>query len=141
MSEPTPTPDSPTPPATTTDDVRLLPGIVYGLYILSFFTVWFTTVIGVIMAYVLRDRAEPVARSHYDFLIGTFWWSIPPLLLAVMLTVIGIPLMLVLIGFPVLLAAGIVFLLWFVWFVVRCVVGAIHLARGEAYPRPGTLLV
>jgi uncharacterized membrane protein len=132
MSEPTPT--SPTPPSLTSD-ARVLPGVVYALYILTFFT-GFTALIGVIMAYVLRDRAEPMTRSHYDFLISTFWWSWPPLILGTMLTVIGFPLMLVLIGFPILIAAGVVFALWFVWFVVRCVTGAIYLLRGEAHPRP-----
>ena len=139
MSEPATT-TTPPRPATTTDE-RVFPGIVYGLYILSFFTVWFSALIGVIAAYVMRDRAGPVARSHYDFLISTFWWSIPPLLLAIVLTAIGIPLMLVLIGFPILVAAGIVFLLWFIWYVARCVVGAARLAQGEAYPRPGAVLV
>lgn len=138
MSDPATT-TTPPPPATTTDE-RLLPGIVYGLYILQFFT-GFTALIGVIMAYVCRDRANAMARTHYDFLISTFWWSIPPLLLVVVMTIIGVPLMLVLIGFPILVAAGIVFLLWFIWYVVRCIVGAVRLAQGEAYPSPGAVLI
>jgi len=102
--------------------------------------VWFTAVIGVIVAYVLRDRAGPMARSHYDFQIATFWWSFPPLLLCFVLAAVGVPLMVILIGFPILMAAAFVFLAWFIWFVVRCVVGAVHLARNEAHPRPDTLM-
>ena len=140
MSEPATTTATPPPPASSTDE-RVWPGIIYGLYILSFFTVWFTALIGVVMAYVMRDRAGPVARSHYDFLISTFWWSIPPLIIGTVLAVVGVVLMLVLIGFPILFAAGAVFLLWFIWFVVRCIAGAIYLARGEAYPRPGAIFI
>ena len=139
MSEPATT-TTPPHPATTTDE-RVFPGIVYGLYILSFFTVWFSALIGVIAAYVMRDRAGPVARSHYDFLISTFWWSIPPLIIGTVLAVVGVVLMIVLIGFPILFVAGAVFLLWSIWFVVRCIAGAIYLARGEAYPRPGALFI
>jgi uncharacterized membrane protein len=138
MSDPTTT-AAPTPPPIATSDERTLPAIAYALYVLQFFT-GFTALIGVIIAYVGRDRAGPVAKSHYDMLIRTFWWSIPPLLLVLMMTVIGVPLMFVLIGFPILIAAGVVFLLWFVWFVVRCAIGAVHLARGEAYPRPDAIL-
>jgi uncharacterized membrane protein len=128
------------PPPPATDDDRLGPGIVYGLYILSFLSVWFTAVIGVIVAYVMRDKAGPVARSHYDYLIATFWWSVPALLLALVLVAVGLPLSLILIGIPILMASAFVFLAWFLWFVVRCIVGAVYLARGEAHPRPDTLL-
>ena len=102
---------------------------------------WFTALIGVVMAYVMRDRAGPIARSHYDFLISTFWWSIPPLIICSVLAVVGVVLMLVLIGFPILFAAGAVFLLWFIWFIARCIAGIYYLARGEAYPRPGAIFI
>ena len=139
MSEPATTTTTP-PPAATTDE-RVFPGIIYALYILSFFTVWFTALIGVIAAYVLRDKASEMARSHYDFLISTFWWSIPPLIIGTVLAVVGVVLMIVLIGFPILFAAGAVFLLWFIWFVARCIAGAVYLAKGEPYPRPGAIFI
>ncbi len=126
-------------PAAATDD-RVGPGAVYALYILSFLTVWFTAVIGVIVAYVLRDRAGPMARSHYDFQIATFWWSLPALALVLVLAAVGFPLLFILIGFPILMASGFIFLAWFIWFVVRCIVGAVYLARGEAHPRPDTVM-
>lgn len=138
MSEPA-TSTTPPPPATTTDE-RLWPGIVYGLYLLQFFT-GFTALVGVIAAYVLRDRASDMARSHYDFLISTFWWSIPPVILTIMLLIIGVPLSFILVGIPIMIFAAMLGTLWAFWYVLRCVVGAVRLARSEAYPHPGAIIV
>jgi len=32
--------------------------------------------VGIILAYVNRGEAEPLARSHYDFQISTFWRAV-----------------------------------------------------------------
>ena len=45
---------------------------VYVLYLLGFFT-GLTAVIGLIIASMQVDRAEPVSRSHFRFQIRTFW--------------------------------------------------------------------
>lgn len=138
MSE-TVTSPTPPPPAATTDE-RLWPGVVYALYLLQFCT-GFTALVGVIAAYVLRDRAGEMARSHYSFLISTFWWSIPLVILSIVLIAVGVPLSFVLIGFPFLIAGVALGVLWGVWYLLRCVVGAVRLARGEAYPHPGAIIV
>jgi len=140
MSEPTTTIMEPTPPARATSDERILPGIAYALYIAALFN-GFTALIGVIMAYVCRDSASPTARSHYDFLIGTFWKSIPFLLVTAVIFTVGLVLSIVLVGIPILMGALFLVGAWWVWFFVRCVLGAIYLARGEAHPRPGSWLV
>jgi len=139
MSEPTTTVE-PTPPAAVAGDERVLPGIAYALYIAALFN-GFTALIGVIMAYVCKDSASPVAKSHYDFLIGTFWKSIPILLITGVIFAVGMVLSIVLIGIPIVMGAMFLLGAWWVWFFVRCVLGAIYLARGEAHPRPGTWLV
>lgn len=138
MSEPA-TSTTPPPPAATTDE-RLWPGIVYGLYVLQFFT-GFTILVGVIAAYVLRDRASEAVRSHYDFLISTFWWSIPPVIVASVLFIVGIPLSFILVGIPFMIFAAMIMALWAFWYLLRCVVGGVRLARGEAYPHPGAIIV
>lgn len=137
MSEPAATTQSP-PPASTTDE-RVLPGIVYALYLIGL-SHGLTILIGVIMAYVCRDKAGPVARSHHEFLIGTFWKSVPFLLLAFVAFVVGLVLSIVLIGIPILMGAIFLFSAIWLWFLIRCVVGAIYLFRGEAHPRPDTWL-
>ncbi|TAL30471.1 DUF4870 family protein [Phenylobacterium sp.] len=127
----------------TTED-RTMPAICYALYLLAFAT-GITAVIGVIIAYAQRSTAGPVMRSHYTFLIRTFWLG---LLLAIVGGVVGGILMgigailtVILIGFPIMALAGLVWCVAAVWFGIRCIVGLIHLSRGDAYPRPDALLV
>jgi uncharacterized membrane protein len=94
----------------TTED-RTMPAICYALYLLAFAT-GITAVIGLIIAYVQRSTAGPVMQSHYTFLIRTFWIG---LLLAVVGGVVGGILMgigailtVILIGFPIMALAGLV---------------------------------
>jgi uncharacterized membrane protein len=47
--------------------------IVYYLYLAGILTVGITTIVGLIFAYVNRGEADGMARSHFDFQIGTFW--------------------------------------------------------------------
>src|SRR5215467_4366363 len=46
--------------------------IVYVLYFVGYFT-GITALIGVIMAHVQVDTAEPMLATHYRFQIRTFW--------------------------------------------------------------------
>lgn len=119
---------------------KILPAVVYGLYLLGF-TNLLTFFIGLIVAYVQRGTAGPINESHYTFAIRSFWLSIAWFLVGAALVLFGIPLSLVLIGVP-MLAAGVVILSAItLWFVVRCIAGLAYLVRGEAYPRPRTWLI
>jgi uncharacterized membrane protein len=129
----------PPPPVKAGHEDRVLPAIVYVLYLVGL-THGLTILIGVIIAYVARDGAGPVARSHYDFLIRTFWPALVGLLMVFLIGTVGLVLTLVLIGFPILMGAGFLFLALWVWILVRCIVGVVYLARGEAHPRPNTPL-
>ncbi|PXA83848.1 hypothetical protein DMC25_17525 [Caulobacter sp. D4A] len=119
---------------------KILPGVVYGLYLLGF-TNGLTFFIGLIVAYVQRGSAGPVNESHYTFAIRTFWLSIAWFLVGLGLVLFGIPLSLVLIGIPMLIAGVVILSAISLWFVIRCIAGIAYLVRGEAYPRPRAWLI
>ena len=118
---------------------RTMPAVTYGLYLLAFAT-GITAIIGLIIAYASQGSAGPVARSHYTFLIRTFWIGLVTCVLAGILFGVGAVLSIILIGFPIMGLAWLVLALAGVWWAIRCIVGVIYLARGEAYPRPYALL-
>ena len=122
----------------TTED-RTMPAVAYALYFLAFAT-GITVIIGLILAYVQQGAAGPKMRTHYAFLIRTFWMGIGWAILGLLLFVVGIPLSLVLIGLPLVFLAWAIWALLGVWYAIRLVVGVIYLARDEAYPRPYTWL-
>jgi uncharacterized membrane protein len=74
------------------------------------------SLVGVVLAFVNRDGASPLDRSHYDFQISTFWRGL-------IIAVIGVVLIFVFIGWLVLL-------FWAVWTIVRCIKGLSNLSRG-----------
>ena len=94
---------------------------VYVLYLLGFFT-GLTAVIGLIIASMQVDRADPVSRSHFRFQIRTFW-------IGLLFLVVGV------IGLHV--AVGALILLWWgVWTLIRCVKGLLALNAGEPIADP-----
>lgn len=122
---------------------KTMPAICYALYLLAFAT-GITAVIGVIIAYAQREAAGPDMRTHYTYLIRTFWGG---LLLGVVCGIvggvlfgIGALLSVILIGFPIMALAGAIFAVAAVWFGVRCIVGLVYLSRGEPHPRPYAVL-
>jgi uncharacterized membrane protein len=127
-------------PPHATDD-RTVPAVTYGLYLLGFASAGLTTLIGLFVAYANRGAASLDLQSHYSFLIRTFWLSVLFALMAGAFVLIGLPLSFILIGIPILKLGFLIWGLTGVWFAVRCVVGAIRLARGEAYPNPRTWLI
>jgi len=123
-------------PATPSED-RTMPAVVYGLYLLGLAN-GLTILIGLIIAYANRGGAGPVMASHYTFQIRTFWLSIGWFVIGGVMVLFGIPLSIVLIGIPAVMLGVFIMGAVGVWFAVRCVLGVIYLARGEAYPRPTT---
>ncbi len=85
-----------------------MPMVVYALYLVSF-VVGFTSVIGVVIAYVYRGKGPAWLDEHYRYQIRTFWIG---LLYATIASVLA----LVAIGIPLLIALA-------VWLIVRCVKG------------------
>jgi uncharacterized membrane protein len=98
---------------------------VYLLYCVGYFT-GISALIGVIIAHVKVDDTDPVLRSHYQFQIRTFW-------IGLLYLAIGIPLCLVLIGFPVLVW-------WLVWSMMRIIKGMISINESKSIANPRSWL-
>jgi uncharacterized membrane protein len=137
MTDPVPPAQTPAPLSTSlAQDDRVFPIAVYILYLLGLMN-GVTVLIGVVMAYALRNKASELHRTHYIFQIRTFWIGLFVSLFGCVLAGAGFPLVW-LFGFGFILwgLAGIVFAAMWVWFLVRSVLGLIKLAQGEPYPRP-----
>ena len=131
---------SETTPSVVTSEDRTLPAVVYGLYLLGLVN-GLTILVGLVIAHINRDTAGPVMRSHYTFLIRTFWISIAWFVIAGLLVLFGGVLSLVLVGIPFLMLGLFIWGVVGIWFAIRCVVGLVYLSQGEAYPRPDTWLI
>jgi uncharacterized membrane protein len=86
--------------------------VVYILYCAGYFT-GITALIGVIIAHIKADDADPLIRSHYQFQIRTFW-------IGLLYLVVGTVLCVILIGIPILIW-------WFFWSLIRIVKGIIRI--------------
>ena len=121
------------------EEDRTLPTVVYALYLLGLVN-GLTVLVGLIIAYANRDRAGPAMESHYVFQIRTFWIAIAWWIIAAVLFLWGIPLSLILVGVPLVVAGGLILAMTHIWFALRCILGLVYVSRGEAYPRPRTWL-
>ena len=82
--------------------------VIYALYLASFI-LGFTSIIGVVIAYVYKGKGPAWLDEHYRYQIRTFWIG---LVYGFVFSILAF----ILIGFPLLLALA-------VWFIVRCVKG------------------
>ena len=114
---------------------RVLPAVVYAFYLVGAAN-GLTTILGLVLALASRGRAGQRVRTHYTFLIRTCWLWIAWMAIGILLIVVGAPLSFLLVGIPLLLVGKAIVGLIELWFIVRVVIGAIYLARNEAYPRP-----
>ena len=115
--------------------------VVYGLYLAGFLTAGLTTLVGLVMTYVLRGQASEVALSHYLFLARTFWIGLLWSVIGWGLFIVGLPLSFILIGIPLILAAKLVFVLAAVWYGVRCVLGLLAALDDRPYATPRSWLI
>ena len=122
---------------------KTMPAVCYALYLLAFVT-GITAIIGLVIAYMQRSTASPAMQSHYTFLIRTFWIGIVLMIVGGVIGgivfAVGAILSIILIGFPIMALAGLIWAASAVWFAIRCIVGLVYLSRGEAYPRPYAVL-
>jgi uncharacterized membrane protein len=89
---------------------------VYILYLVGFLT-GITVLVGLIIAYLQRDKTDQVSQSHFQFQITTFWIGLLYLFVGLLTLHFGI---------------GALILLWYVvWTVIRCVKGLLALNMGE----------
>lgn len=115
---------------------RVMPAVIYGLYLFGAFSALLTVFIGLILAYAQRGSAGPRMETHYTFLIRTFWLTIWWVIIGAGLTIVGGILSLVLVGLPILGIGLLILSLFGIWFIARCCLGAYYLAKDEPYPRP-----
>ena len=99
--------------------------IVYILYLVGFLT-GVSAVVGLIIATMQIERADPVSRSHFRFQIRTFWIGLLFVAAGAITLYIGI---------------GALILLWWVaWTAIRCVKGLLLLNAGEPVAQPESWL-
>jgi uncharacterized membrane protein len=101
---------------------------IYILYLLGFFTGAVTSVIGLIMAYMLKGGAGPRAYTHYIFAIRTFWLTLVWSLIGSVVLGVGC-----LLGIPILILAAVGFCILPIWFAARCVIGLIAALDDRPY--------
>jgi uncharacterized membrane protein len=96
---------------------------VYILYLVGFLT-GITVLVGLIIAYLQRDKTDRVSQSHFQFQITTFWIGLLYFFVGLLTLHIGI---------------GALILLWYViWTVIRCVKGLLALNMGEPIGNPNS---
>lgn len=101
------------------------PTIISLLYLGSWVT-GVTGIVGIVLAHVWQGDAAEWERSHYTYLIRTFWFGFLGAFVGALLTI-------VLIGFLILPAVAI-------WVAVRSVMSLIKAQKQEPMPDPETLL-
>ncbi|MFN9847943.1 MAG: DUF4870 family protein [Alphaproteobacteria bacterium] len=118
---------------------KTMPAVCYALYLLAFAT-GITAVIGLVIAYTQRSSAAPGMKSHFTYLIRTFWGGLMMMIVGGVIFGVGALLSIILIGFPIMGLAWLILTFATIWYAVRCIVGLVYLSRGEAHPRPYALL-
>ena len=125
----------------TARDQLVMPILVYVGLLLTVPTAGLSLIVSLIAAYVLKADAAPAAWSHYVYAIRTCWGFLGWVALGVVLMIVGAPLLVVLIGVPIMLLGVAVAGLAKLWFVVRAIVGIVRAADGRAQPNPRAVLV
>jgi uncharacterized membrane protein len=119
MSVTDPNPAPPPQPIVSNSQLAL---VVYILYLVSYAVGGITALVGVIIAHIQVDQADPVQQSHYRFQIRTFW-------IGLIYLIVGCLLAIVLIGFLVLMW-------WFIWTLVRNIKGLLALNENRPIADP-----
>ncbi len=114
---------------------RTMPAVVYALYLIGIAS-GLTVLIGLVIALASRGGAGARMRTHYTFLIRTCWLWLAWMIIGGALILWGALFSVILIGLPFLGLGWAIVGLVHVWFAVRVILGVIHLARDEPYPRP-----
>lgn len=100
--------------------------VIYFLYLASF-VVGLTALIGIVLAYMNRDKAGGWIETHYTWAIRTFWIGILYSLISLVLMIVGI-------GFLLMIAVA-------VWIIVRCIIGLQRVSRDEPIANPESWVI
>ena len=96
---------------------------VYILYLVGFLT-GITALIGLIIAYLQRDRTDQISRSHFQFQITTFWIGLLYLIVGAITAHFAV--------------GALIIVWWFVWTIIRCVKGLLALNEGRPIAQPNS---
>jgi uncharacterized membrane protein len=96
---------------------------VYILYLVGFLT-GITALIGVIIAYLQRDKTDQIGRSHFQFQITTFWVGLLYLIVGAITAHFAI--------------GALIIIWWFVWTIIRCAKGLLALNEGKPIAAPNS---
>lgn len=110
--------------------------VVHGLYIVSLLLFPPAALVGVVMAHVSEGAAGPRAASHYRFQVRTFWIGLAAWLLAGVALFWGAVLSVILVGIPLLVAAGLASGAIWLWALVRCAMGLAWALQSRPVPNP-----
>lgn len=99
------------------------------LYLLSLPSANILVIVGLVVAYAVRDQATGVPRQHIEAQIGlfwsVFWWTIG---LWLMLIVCAITVILL----PIAILAGLALFVLTIWFTVKSLLGLLNLLSDRA---------
>jgi uncharacterized membrane protein len=98
---------------------------VYVLYLVGFMN-GLTAVIGVVIAFMQSEHADPVSQSHFQFQIRTFLIGLIYIFAGAATIYIGI--------------GALLLLWWVVWTLIRCIKGLLALNAGEPIGDPNSWL-
>lgn len=104
------------------DNVKL----VYFLYLASL-VLGISSIVGLVFAYLNRGKTGTWVESHYTYQIRTFW-------IGLLYTLISLALAMALVGFLLIIAVVI-------WFIVRTVIGLQKASLGQPIENPKSWLI
>jgi len=102
--------------------------MAYAIYVLYLVSLFFPVlpILAVIFAYIFDNDAKSILKSHYQYLIRSFWIGILYFTIA---------------GLSVLVLIGLILVpLCIIWWIIRMAKGLKSLMRNEAIQRPRTWL-
>ena len=103
----------------------------YGLFLFSIPSAAIFALLGVIVALSGMDTSAPLPRAHLQNQVHiwmvAFWWWVALLVL----TAVGVLLIPVLLGFPILWFTGFAGVLVMVWFTIKSALGLLALLDGR----------
>jgi uncharacterized membrane protein len=98
---------------------------VYILYLVGFFN-GLTAVIGVLIAFMKSETADPIGQSHFQFQIRTFLIGLLYVFVSAATLYVGI--------------GALLLLWWVIWTLIRCIKGLLALNAGEPIRDPNSWL-
>jgi len=100
--------------------------LIWILYLLSL-VLGITALVGLVFAYVNRGKAGGWVESHYSYQIRTFW-------IGLLYGIVALILSAVLIGFLLMIAVAI-------WFIIRSVIGLQRAAQAQPIANPKSWMI